>query len=97
MVTHVVLLRWKPTTSPEEAGATLAAVRGLADAVPGIVELRCGENFSRERAAGFEAALVVVLRDRAALAGYADHPRHLPVKARIAALCAQVLALDFEG
>lgn len=97
MVTHVVLLRWKPTTSPEEAAATLAAVRGLADAVPGIIALRCGENFSPERAAGFEAALVVVLRDRAALAGYAEHPGHLPVKARIAALCAQVLALDFEG
>lgn len=97
LVEHLVALRLKPTTTAAEVDALLATVRRLPEQIPGILDLQCGRNFSPGRAHGYEVALRVRFAGRAELAAYGPHPAHQPVSARIAELCADVLALDFEA
>jgi hypothetical protein len=97
LVEHLVALRLKPTTTEAQVEELLSAVRGLPAKVPGILELRCGRNFSPERAHGYDIGIRVLFPGRAELAAYGPHPEHLPVRARIAELCADVLAVDFEA
>lgn len=96
MIVHMVALRLKPSTTAAEADALLDAVRRLPDQVPGILELRCGRNFSPARAHGFDLGVEVRFPGRAELQAYGPHPDHQRVSARIAEICADVCALDFE-
>ena len=75
MIEHVVLIKLKDGTTAEQRRALIEAIKGLRHAVPGIVDLSCGENFS-PRSQGYEVGLVVRFADRAALDGYLPHPVH---------------------
>ena len=89
--------RLKAGVSPDEVESLLAAIRGLPAAVPGILELQCGTNFSPARAHGYDLGLRVRFVGRAELEAYGPHPAHQPVLARVRELCDDVLALDFES
>jgi hypothetical protein len=97
VVEHLVLLRLRPGVGDGEVEGLLAALRGLPARVPGILELQCGRGFRPERAHGFDLGLRVRFPGRAELEGYDRHPDHQAVRARIAELCSDVLALDFEA
>ena len=96
MVEHIVLLRWKDDASPEAIDRVMAELRGLKDKIPGIVDLSCGANFS-ERGKEYTHALVVRLKDRAALEAYGPHPEHQRVlKEFLNPIRADGLAIDYE-
>lgn len=74
-IMHIVLFKWKADTPPERVEQVRQALLGLRDAIPGILEITCGQNFS-DRAQGYETALVVRFESRAALDAYLPHPAH---------------------
>ncbi|MCC6729695.1 MAG: Dabb family protein [Chthonomonadales bacterium] len=95
-VVHVVLFRWRPGTPPAQVERVLAALRELPAAIPGILDLSAGANFS-ERAEGYETALVVRFADRASLNAYGPHPAHRRVvEELIDPIRAGSLAVDYE-
>lgn len=97
MVEHLVFLRLRPGVADADVEALLAALRGLPALVPGILEMQCGRNFSPERAQGYDLGVHVRFPGTAELAAYGPHPAHQAVRARIAELCSDVLALDVEA
>jgi len=92
----MVALRLRAATTSEEADALMEAVRRLPEKVPGILELDCGRNFSPARAKGFDLGICVRFAGRAGLEAYGPHPDHQVVSRRIAELCEDVFAVDFE-
>lgn len=73
VVVHLVLLSFKPDASADAVAACLRELRLLASAVPGVLQLSCGQNFT-SRGREFTHALTVHLEDKAALDAYAVHP-----------------------
>lgn len=96
MVEHVVLFKLKAEATAGQREALLAALKGLREAVPGIVDLSCGVNFS-ERSQGYEIGLVVRFRDRAALDAYLPHPAHRAVvEEKIQPIREETIVVDYE-
>ena len=96
MVEHVVLFKLKPGATEPEKTAAIAALKGLRDQIPGIVDLTCGRNFS-ERSQGHEIGLVVRFQDRAALEAYIPHPAHRGVvEKHIHPIREAVIVVDYE-
>jgi hypothetical protein len=93
-VNHMVWLRFKPDLSEERVAQHLAALRLLAERVPGISGLTLGANFT-DRANGFTHALSVLLENKAALTAYATHPAHVEVASALRQ-DADIMALDYE-
>lgn len=95
-VVHIVLFRWRPDADTTQIEDAHAALRRLADEIPGIVELTCGANFT-DRAKGYNSGLVVRFADRAALEAYLPHPAHRTVVEKyINPIREDSLALDYE-
>jgi hypothetical protein len=96
MVEHVVLFKLKPEATEAQRRAMLEGLRGLREAVPGIVDLSCGTNFS-ERSQGYEIGLVVRFADRTALESYLPHPAHRGVVEQfIRPISDGVIVVDYE-
>jgi hypothetical protein len=71
----------------------LAAIRALAERIPGVVAIHAGDNIT-DRAQGYSHGVIVTLEGEGALADYLAHPEHVAVGARLRQHC-DVLALDF--
>lgn len=96
-VEHLVLFQWQPEATTAQIDAAIAALRDLADKVPEVLQLSCGENFS-DRAQGYQHGLFARFRDRAALAAYQAHPAHQAVvQQHLKPIVADVIALDYES
>lgn len=93
-VSHQVWIKFAAEVPQERIDAHVSALRGLRAKVPGIVDLNIGKNFT-DRANGCTHGLLVVLRDKQALAEYQAHPHHVEVAAALKA-DAQLMALDYE-
>lgn len=96
MLTHVVCFRYRadvPETARADHRARLAALDG---AVPSLRSLVVGADVVRSPRS-YDTALVTTFDDRAGLDAYAVHPAHLPVLALGRDLCADIVAVDFEG
>lgn len=95
-VAHHVWFGWKEGTSAETIEKTMEELRALKDKIPEIVEIHCGSNFT-QRAPGFTHGLTVILKDKASLPVYADHPEHQRVlNEHIKPHLEKVQALDYE-
>jgi hypothetical protein len=93
-VNHVVLLKFNEGVAAGRIDQHLRALATLRDRVPGVTALSLGTNFS-ERSRGYTHALVVTLRDRAALAAYGPHPAHVEVAAPLRE-DAELLVVDYD-
>ena len=72
------------------------ALKGLQKAIPGILEITVGTNFS-ERSQGFTHGLLVRFQDRAALDTYIPHPAHEDARKNyILPIVEDVLVVDYE-
>jgi hypothetical protein len=78
VIEHIVVFKWKAEASQDDINSAIAGLRGLKAAVPGIVDLTVGENFS-SRNQGFHCGLVVRFVDRDALESYVPHLSHQSV------------------
>jgi hypothetical protein len=91
MIKHIVLWRLKNKADVARVKQELESMRGR---IPGLLGLEVGVNF----AAGspVDVGLYTEFTDRAALAAYADHQVHAPVKQTVGALVAERWVLDYE-
>ena len=94
MVMHVVSFKYWPTVSVASRQEHRAKLAALAD-IDGILDLKVGADFVRSPRS-FDTGLVVSFRDRAALNGYARHPRHEPVAQLGRDLSQTIVAVDFD-
>ncbi len=96
MVEHLVLFKVKDSANQEAIQAMQAALKGLQQAIPGILEITVGANFS-ERSQGFTHGLLVRFADRAALDTYIPHPAHEAARNDyILPIVDDVLVVDYE-
>lgn len=95
MLKHVVFFKFKPEA--EEAGiADLEkSLRALVGPIPEIRELLVGRDVVRSERS-YDLALISAFDDLAAMNRYQVHPDHQAVVAKVKALCAGVVAVDFE-
>ena len=95
MIVHLVCFKYKPDVDQEARASHRDRLRALAD-VDGILDLKVGEDFVRSERS-YDTGLMVIFTDRAALHGYRDHPRHVPVAKFGVGLCASIVAADFDA
>ncbi len=94
MVVHMVSFKYKPETQAAARADHRAQLSRLRD-IDGVVDFKLGEDFVRSPRS-FDTGLVVLFRDRAALDGYASHPRHVPVAQLGRNLSEAIVAVDFD-
>lgn len=96
MVEHIVFFKRRAGATPELEQQLVAALQGLKDKVPGILELSCGTNITPERGKGFTLALRVLFPDRQALAQYGPHPNHQAVLPLVQQYAEELVVVDYE-
>jgi hypothetical protein len=96
LITHIALAKWKPHFSAADIEALMGMIRGLKGQIPSIVDLSCGENFSKW-SMGHTHAVVVTFRDRQGLDEYRNHPAHAPVGKRWDEMEETGIGIDFES
>jgi Stress responsive A/B Barrel Domain len=94
MLLHLVSFKYKDDVD----GATraqhrqrLAGLKGL----DGVIDLKVGEDVVRSPRS-YDTGLSITFPDRAALEAYQTNDRHVAVVQFASALCAHVVAVDFE-
>ena len=95
MLTHVVLFKFKPETTAEQAARLEGQLKGLPAAISEIREFRVGHDVVRAERS-YDLGLVSAFDDLAAMQRYQGHPDHLQVVALVKELCAGVVAVDFQ-
>ena len=93
MISHIVLLQPKTTTTNEELSALLEHVCELQQVIPGIVSITVGENRSVHHG-GFTHGIIMHFVDEAYLQAHHSHPAHLAVVEELDRLCQQ--SIDFD-
>ena len=74
VVQHIVLLKWKPGVSEKAILQAFDHAKHLPNEIDGVESLTIGRA-RVDQGHGFTHALIVRLRDEAALSRYLDHPR----------------------
>ena len=95
MITHIALFKWKNSVKKDEIDKALADVANLKTKISGIIDIRCGENFSKH-SKGFTHAVVVTAKNRNALQTYREHPDHRTVAEKIDKMEEDGIGVDFE-
>lgn len=76
MLIHMFVFRWHEHATAVDKARAIADIRGFAGAIPGLLEVHVGPNFSRHRSV-YESGGVMKFADEAALLAYNSHPLHL--------------------
>jgi hypothetical protein len=93
---HVVLLAFREDATAEDIRAIETAFAGLAERIPGIVDLEWGTNESPEGLArGFTHCFFVSFVDAAARDAYLPHPAHVAFGAVLEPHLDRVLVVDY--
>ena len=93
MITHVVLLQPKVSTSNEELTAFLQHVLTLQQVIPGILSISVGENRS-DFQGGFTHGIIMRFVDEAHLQAHHIHPAHVAIVTELDQLCQR--SIDFD-
>lgn len=94
MINHVVLLQFKPETTPEQISDALEHVQALQTAIPGILSISTGENKHLTNHQGYRHGFIIQFDTAEHLRDYAPHPAHQPVSAELRRLCQSLLNFD---
>jgi heme-degrading monooxygenase HmoA len=96
MIEHIVLLKFREDVVESAKQEVIQLLRGLKAEIPGIVELRCGRNFST-RSQGYDVGLIVRFTDQVAADAYQPHPAHQAAIRRMEELgVIDKIVVDFE-
>jgi hypothetical protein len=96
MLTHVVLMKFKPGTSDAEVRELETLLNDLPNKVMEIQMFEFGRDVLRSERS-YDFALVALFANLPALERYQKHPDHQPVAAKIKAMCVSLAAVDFYG
>jgi len=95
VVVHLVSFKYRRDVDEparQDHRAKLAALRDI----DGVIDFKVGADFVRSPRS-YDTGIVVLFRDRAALDGYATHPRHVPVGQLGRDLSDSIVAVDFDA
>jgi len=96
MVEHLVILKFKEDSTPEQIDAFVEKARGLKDKIEGVVDLSVGANYT-DRSQGFTHGVCVRFTDKAALEHYLPHPDHQEVVQNyIKPIVDDLIVVDYE-
>jgi quinol monooxygenase YgiN len=95
MLKHVVFFKFKPETGETEIADLENSLRALPEIIQDIREFVVGRDVVRSERS-YDLALISAFDDLAAMGRYQVHPDHQAVIAKVKALCAGVVAVDFE-
>ena len=93
MITHIVLLQPKVSTTDQELTAFLERIEALRQVIPGILSISVGENRSNFHG-GFTHGIIMRFVDEAHLQAHHTHPAHVAVVKELDRLCLQ--SIDFD-
>lgn len=80
-IKHVVLMRFKPSTSGQKVREIFTALAGLRRVIPGLLDFSGGPYSSTEGLQqGFTHGFVMTFADAASRDAYIPHPEHEKVK-----------------
>ena len=97
-IKHIVLLKFKPTTTEALIEDTFQNLAGLKGLIPGIAEFVGGPYSSPEGLnQGYTHGFVMTFDSPEARDAYLPHPEHERVKSKIAPLVESVVAFDSEA
>lgn len=87
MIMHCVFIRFKSATATAEKQGIYEAITALKDVIPGITDVKCGQNASSEGLnGGFMDGFIVTLESIEARDEYLAHPQHIDVGQRLMGL-----------
>jgi len=93
---HVVLIRFKLETAPDQIRAIESAFGALKDKIAGTEELEWGINSSPEgKDQGFTHCFLLTFGSAAARDAYLPHPDHQAFSALLRPYVDQVLVIDY--
>jgi hypothetical protein len=96
MLYHVVALKFKADTTPEQIKTVTTAFEGLKAKIPGIATLDWGTNVSPEQKnAGFTHCFILTFASDKDRDDYLPHPAHKEFGGVLRPVLADVLVIDF--
>ncbi|HKV60009.1 MAG TPA: Dabb family protein [Ktedonobacteraceae bacterium] len=93
MITHIVLLQPKTTTTEQQITTFLDHVRDLQKIIPGILAISTGKNHSPYHSA-YTHGIIMRFVDEAHLQAHHLHPAHVAVVEELDRLCES--SIDFD-
>ena len=96
-IKHIVLLKFKDSTPPEQIEQCFNEILELSENVPGIDDYVSGPNTNPEDMNhGFTHAFIMTFADAAARDAYLAHDERARVRGNVDAHVDKALAFDFE-
>ena len=96
MITHVVLMKFKPEVTPEAIDELTALLDRLPDCIDEIESYDFGRDVVRSERS-YDFALVSVFANLDTLKHYQVHPEHQVVVEKLGTMCAHIAAVDYEN
>ena len=96
MISHVVLLKFKPGVSDADIEELEKSLDELPNKITEIHTYEFGRDLIRSERS-YDFALVSLFANLEALQRYQQHRHHQPVARKIKELCESVITVDFEG
>jgi len=95
MIKHVVFCNFAPEATEQQRREIIEDLKALPEKIDVIRDLVVGSNVVQSKRA-WDFALVASFDNLKDLATYSDHPEHVPIKKKVAALSKDLGAVDFE-
>jgi len=96
MITHVVMMKFKPEVSGNEIDELEALLDGLPDQIDEIQSYDFGRDIVHSERS-YDFALVSVFANRDTLKHYQVHPAHQVVVKKLGDMCERIAAVDYEN
>ncbi len=96
-IKHIVFLKFKGETTPEQSDTLFSALLDLSENINGLEDYVSGANSSPENLnEGYTHAIVMTFTDAAARDAYLVHPDHEKFKQEYIGLIDSLAIVDFE-
>ena len=96
MINHLVAMKFKQGITEEAVRDLEASLDQLPNKIMDIKMYEFGRDVLRT-SRSYDFALMALFANAAALERYQNHPEHLPVIAKVKAMCENVVTVDFHG
>ena len=93
MVKHIVMFKLKEK-SQENLDLALSTLSNLEGKIETLRMLEVGLDFNKSERA-YDIVLTTCFDDKAGLAAYVSHPKHLPVIDMMRSLCSSSIVVDY--
>lgn len=96
MITHVVMMKFKPVVDSQEIDELEALLEDLPDAIDEIQSYDFGRDILRSERS-YDFALVSVFANLDTLKHYQEHPAHQAVVKKLGDICAHIAVVDYQN